>query len=88
MASKKRPEKEPLYRSQEEMLTHIQKMTMGKEKMKITKAALEAKENLSVQEQGHLRYVNKITKRISQDIETACTEILDNLELDETQLPN
>ena len=63
-------------------------MSIGIKEMERIKAALEAKENLSAQEQGHLRSINIMIQRTNQDIETACTEILDNFELDETQLPN
>ena len=75
----KKPE-EPLHKDNLARAIDRHNMNYGVEHLQKSKEILENKEQLSLQEQGILRSINKMLKQIRNDIESVEVAMLDNID--------
>ena len=75
----KKPE-EPLHTNNLERAIDRHNMNYGVEHLQKSKETLENKEELSSQEQGQLRSINKMIEQISNDIKSVEDAMLDNID--------
>ena len=75
----KKPE-EPLHKDNLARAIDRHNMNYGVEQLQESQKVLENKENLSPQEKGHLRSINKMLKQIRNDIESVEVAMLDNID--------